>query len=59
MGLGWGIKETIFGLEYGHGGDIDGFSSWISRFPKQKAMIVILSNLDGFDVITLKDRIAN
>ncbi|MCJ8314599.1 MAG: beta-lactamase family protein [Saccharospirillaceae bacterium] len=59
MGLGWGIKETIFGLEYGHGGGIDGFSTVISRFPKQKAMIVILSNQDGFDVMTLKNRIAN
>ena len=58
MGLGWGIYETDFGPEYSHTGNVDGFSTIISRYPNQKAMIVILSNQDRFDVFTLKNRIA-
>lgn len=58
MGLGWGIYETDFGPEYSHTGNVDGFSAVISRYPNQKAMIVILSNRDRFDVFTLKNRIA-
>lgn len=59
MGLGWGIYETDFGPEYSHVGSVDGFSTVVSRYPNQKAMIVILSNQDRFDVFTLKNRIAN
>jgi len=58
MGLGWGIYETDFGPEYSHTGNVDGFSTVVSRYPNQKAMIVILSNQDRFDVFTLKNRIA-
>ena len=58
MGLGWGIYETDFGPEYSHTGNVDGFSTIVSRYPDQKAMIVILSNQDRFDVFTLKNRIA-
>ena len=58
MGLGWGVYETDLGPEYSHTGNIDGFSTVISRYPSQKAMIVILSNQDRFDVFTLKNKIA-
>lgn len=58
MGLGWGVYDTDFGPEYSHTGNVDGFSTVISRYPNQKAMIVILSNQDSFDVFTLKNRIA-
>jgi CubicO group peptidase (beta-lactamase class C family) len=58
MGLGWGIYETDFDPEYSHAGNVDGFSTVVSRYPNQKAMIVILSNQDRFDVFTLKNRIA-
>ena len=59
MGLGWGIYETDFGPEYSHAGNVDGFSTIVSRYPSQKAMIVILSNQDGFDVYALKNRVAD
>ena len=58
MGLGWGVYDTDFGPEYSHTGNVDGFSTVVSRYPNQKAMIVILSNQDRFDVFTLKNRIA-
>lgn len=58
MGLGWGVYEADFGLEFSHTGNIDGFSTVISRFPSHNALIVILSNQDHFDVFTLKNKIA-
>ena len=59
MGLGWGVYETEYGPEYSHTGNVDGFSTVVSRYPEQNAMIVILSNQDRFDVFTLKNRIAD
>ncbi len=59
MGLGWGIYETDFGVEYSHVGNIDGFSTVVSRYPDERAMIVIFSNDDQFDVFTLKKRVAS
>ena len=58
MGLGWFFYETDYGLEYSHGGHIDGFSSVIARYPKHNALIIILSNKDQYDIWTLKDRVA-
>ena len=57
-GLGWVIYETTYGPEYSHQGKIDGYSSVIARFPNQRALIVILSNEDQYDVWTLKNQIA-
>ena len=57
-GLGWLIYETTYGPEYSHQGNIDGYSSVIARFPNQRALIVILSNEDQYDVWTLKNQIA-
>ena len=59
MGLGWGIYESKFGPEYSHVGNVDGFSTVVSRYPTQRATIIIFSNQDRFDVFTLKNRIAN
>ncbi len=58
MGLGWFFYESDYGPEYSHGGHIDGFSSVIARYPKQNALIIILSNKDQYDIWTLKDRVA-
>lgn len=58
MGLGWGIYETKLGPEYSHTGGVDGFSAVISRYPKSKALIVILSNEDRVNVNKLKNRIS-
>lgn len=59
MGLGWGVYETQFGPEYSHTGNVDGYSTVVSRYPNQKAMIVVLSNQDRFDVFSLKNKIAS
>ncbi|MCU7934549.1 MAG: beta-lactamase family protein [Candidatus Thiodiazotropha sp. (ex Dulcina madagascariensis)] len=58
MGLGWGIYETDFGAEYSHVGNVDGFSTVVSRYPDEKLLIVILSNEDRFNVLSLKNAIA-
>lgn len=33
------------GRDISHGGSINGFSTWLSRFPKEDVVIVVLSNL--------------
>ena len=58
MGLGWGIYQSNYGPEQAHTGHVDGYTSVISRFPSQNALIVILSNNDQFNVWALKNRIA-
>lgn len=58
MGLGWGVYETAYGPEYFHQGNLDGFSAGISRYPEQKAFIVVLSNEKNYDVYGPKNNLA-
>lgn len=46
-GLGWVIGHNN-GLNYAHGGGIKGFSTYVQRFPEQKKLIVVLSNVTNF-----------
>jgi len=49
-GLGWFVYE-LNGLKViGHGGHIDGFSSWVHLIPEFDAGIVILNNSDHNDL---------
>lgn len=44
-GLGWAIT-TVFGRRMiAHGGGINGFSTSINRFPEDRALVVVLSNV--------------
>ncbi len=56
-GLGWFIYDTNYGPEYSHAGHIDGYSSFIARYPSKRALIVILSNEDQYDVFALNNKI--
>ncbi len=51
-GYGLGCFEYIYGdlKSYGHDGAIDGFSSKLSYFPKEKISLVITSNGVNYDV---------
>jgi CubicO group peptidase (beta-lactamase class C family) len=44
---GWIIDEQFGRKRIGHGGGINGFSTYIGRFPEEKLCVVVLSNLEG------------
>jgi D-alanyl-D-alanine carboxypeptidase len=41
---GWGVEKQGAHNRVSHGGGIDGFATWIARFPDDRLTIVILSN---------------
>jgi len=43
-GYGWRIDRQFNRKRISHGGGINGFSTYISRFPEEKALVVVLSN---------------
>lgn len=61
---GWGIARTSFKVNdqpvpiITHGGGINGFTTTIVRFPKEKNLIVILDNTSNPNLNRLSDRIA-
>ncbi|MGI8923060.1 MAG: serine hydrolase domain-containing protein [Fimbriimonadales bacterium] len=48
-GFGWANMESNGHPHAAHGGGTAGFSSNISRFPKDNLTVVVLTNLAGFD----------
>jgi D-alanyl-D-alanine carboxypeptidase len=58
-GYGVVISRLKFGrLLYYHGGGVEGFSSSIQRYPKDRVCIVVLSNFDSYKPWELGDHIA-
>ncbi len=61
---GWGITKASFKLDdqpvtvITHGGGINGFTTTIVRFPKEKNLIVILDNTGSSNLNRLSDRLA-
>ena len=49
-GYGWDIFEEEGRRVVGHLGGIEGFSAGITRFPDDKTVIIVLSNLEQVDV---------
>lgn len=43
-GYGWGIKPEHGHKQIAHGGGINGFSTFISRYPDDDAVVIVLSN---------------
>lgn len=43
-GYGWMIGDSAGHRQIGHGGSIQGFSAFISRFPDDRVTIIVLSN---------------
>jgi CubicO group peptidase (beta-lactamase class C family) len=59
-GYGVVISQQKFGkLAYYHGGGVEGFSSVIHRYPKERICIIVLSNLDSYKPWELEDHIAS
>ena len=59
-GYGVVISRIKFGrLLYYHGGGVEGFSSSIQRYPKDRVCVVVLSNLDSYKPWELGDHIAS
>ncbi len=45
-GYGWAISKESARAQIGHGGGINGFSTFIYRTPASKTLVVVLSNLE-------------
>ncbi len=46
-GYGWMLAKMQGHKQVGHGGGINGFSTYIARFPEDDAAVIILSNSDS------------
>lgn len=46
-GYGWIVDKQFGRQRIGHGGGINGFSTYIGRLPDEKLCVVVLSNLEG------------
>ena len=57
-GYGWFIREVKNHLVISHSGGIDGFATEMRRYPDDKVTIIILSNRETTEVITIGDGIA-
>lgn len=44
---GWILDKQFGRKRIGHGGGINGFSTYIGRFPEEKLCVVVLSNMEG------------
>jgi CubicO group peptidase (beta-lactamase class C family) len=44
---GWFVNKQFGRQRIGHGGGINGFSTYIGRFPEEKLCVVVLSNMEG------------
>jgi CubicO group peptidase (beta-lactamase class C family) len=46
-GLGWGMAETKRGTQrIGHGGDVRAFHTSLQRFPAERALVIVLTNVE-------------
>lgn len=43
-GYGWNIRQAHNHKQIGHGGGINGFSTFIARYPDDDAVVIVLSN---------------
>lgn len=48
-GYGWDLSPMVHHQQIGHGGGIFGFNTYIARFPKEKALVIVLSNVEETD----------
>jgi CubicO group peptidase (beta-lactamase class C family) len=46
-GYGWGVDEQFHHRHISHGGGINGFATFISRFPDDKVTVIALGNTDS------------
>ncbi|MFM9903569.1 MAG: serine hydrolase domain-containing protein [Pyrinomonadaceae bacterium] len=58
FGLGWEIGRQFNRKIISHIGDINGFGAYIARYPDDKVLIVVLSNLEGTPVKQITNDLA-
>jgi CubicO group peptidase (beta-lactamase class C family) len=57
-GFGWTIAPIYKHKQVGHGGGINGFSTYIGRFPDDDAVVIVLSNNEGANAVVLANALA-
>ena len=58
-GFGWEIS-TRFGEDVdAHIGDINGFGTYVARYPRRRLLVVVLSNLERAPVQEINDHLAS
>jgi CubicO group peptidase (beta-lactamase class C family) len=57
-GYGWQLGELGGHLRQGHGGGINGFSTMIGRYPKERLCVIVLANTSTANAGALESRIA-
>ncbi|MBV7334832.1 beta-lactamase family protein, partial [Chloroflexi bacterium TSY] len=57
-GYGWGIGEQFDRLIVDHDGAIDGFASYIGRYPEEQVVIIILSNDENLHPNIISEQLA-
>lgn len=50
--IGVWVKPTLAGVRLGHGGDVDGFSTWVAHYPSRGVTIVHMINSQSADMAT-------
>jgi CubicO group peptidase (beta-lactamase class C family) len=52
--LGWGVSETARKTRrVGHGGSVRGFHAEVQSFPDERAVVIVLSNVEGVPLWTI------
>jgi D-alanyl-D-alanine carboxypeptidase len=57
-GFGWFVGSLYGRRRVGHGGNVNGFSAEIARFPDDSLTVIVLTNKDGED-IEIADQVAS
>ena len=57
MALGWFVRTRDDRVRIEHQGSNPGFATLLRRYPRDRVLVVILSNLDGWELVPLGDEI--
>ncbi|HYP30059.1 MAG TPA: serine hydrolase [Blastocatellia bacterium] len=57
-GYGWGVNDQYGLRRISHGGGINGFATYIARYPEEKSAIIVLSNFQHANPAFISDRLA-
>ncbi|MBV8571425.1 MAG: beta-lactamase family protein [Acidobacteriaceae bacterium] len=57
-GYGWMIGPMVNHRQYGHGGGIPGFSTYIARFPDDNAAVIVLGNNETVNAENIAEALA-
>ena len=57
-GFGWSVGDRNGHREIGHGGGIQGFSTYIGRYPEDKLTVIVLANSDQANAQALANEVA-